>query len=146
MDLHLCTDDHNEVRPGEFSIRGACLHIRSMVFRREDELVRFLLTLDPKTDSDRRFLEKLLGYFKVVANEAEACSDTYFRRLFGEPDQWEIRVQRGKANWRFYGFLAPDRTFWVVSVRDKRADRPDPAAVSRVTEARARWMAIHAEH
>lgn len=87
--------------------------------------------------------EKFLGYVRVVADEAEACADTYFRHLIG--DQWEIRVQQGNANHRFYGFLA-GRVFYIVLYLDKRWRKARPKDLERVAWVRGTWLRMTDEH
>jgi len=131
-----------EVSEGPFRIVGKSLTIRSLVVNGQDDLTEFVLRHDKGTTSDRRFLAKLIDYCQVVADDGEASSDRYFRRMRLWDGQWEIRIQQGPANHRFYGFLTEDRVFCVVRYVDKQWDKARGKDLRHVARVREAWLRI----
>ena len=65
-------------------IRGRSFRLRTLRVDGADEFEDFMRRLgypNPQRSGDRRFLEKLAGYLKVIADEGIACSDQYLRRI-----------------------------------------------------------------
>lgn len=133
-----------DVELGEFCVSGKCLVIQSLVVDGVDELGGLVAgLLASGEESDGRFLEKAIGFVREVGEKDIAASTRYFRCLRNQDSQWEIRIPRGRQNLRFYGFRVGTvgaATLYIVSVRTKHSDDPDPGVLRRVALVRDLWL------
>lgn len=136
------------VNYGEIDIVGKRLCVRSLRVNGIDEMDDFVRSFaaSPVSPRDKKFLDKLIDYIRVVADESQNTPNTVFRRLTSSggllwPDQWEIRIKQADKNHRFYGFMARGE-FLVAAYRDKQAQRADPRVLEFVKEVREYWLRV----
>jgi len=120
--------------------RGRALDIYHLAINGRDEFSDFVCALrETPTESNRNFASHLGEILGMIASRGFLTPATYFKKLKGWTDLWEIRRRQGRQNHRFYGFTVADREFYIVKYMDKRTQKADREALRFVDRVRTEW-------
>jgi hypothetical protein len=110
---------------------GARLDVCALVTDGDSEVMEFLLR---RHRDDRPLLESVQQMLKHVADHGYFAPQSWFRKLRGWPDQWEIR----KGRHRLLGFVTGRRLILCL-YRLKQGQRTDAGDLERVDRLRREW-------
>ncbi len=97
----------------------------------EDEVVSIA------QDADK--MQEFLELFKYIADHSFRTPSSYFKKLKGWEDVWEIRKF---GRFRIYCFMVCGTELYLCAHEYKKGMKPDNDILRRVTRLRAEWLDV----